>query len=1004
MASRRNTSARTRLSLGLAAVLTLSWAAALPTPVLAGPMQATSVAHLTVPVQSSSVAACTHAAGATSCELWASAGTLDVADRSLPVWGFSGSADGAAGLPGPVLEATAGDRVTVTFHNGLPAAAGALSFLVPGAVQSTGPDRTGVVTGSSATYSFLADRPGSFLYEAGHTGDGVRQVAMGLFGALVVRPADASASAYGATTGTTYDDEAVLVLSEIDPALNGAPDPTSFDLRSYAPRYRLINGKVAPRTDAIATGPGHTVLLRLVNAGLQDHFMSVLGADQTVVGQDADPAPHALGATVAEVRSGSSVESMVHIPADSGLRYAVYETAHRLDNNGSFYGTSGMLDTGGMLTFLDATAGATASAAAPVTSSSGVTPAAAATGPVTVHANVSVDPSTTVQRVEFRVDDATTAPGTGTAMTLTAGSTYAGDVTVTTFAALSPGRHTAYVRAEDASNVWGAPSTASFTVATGGPVTNAQTVSPSTVNGTQNVVLQATGSDVAMGGTVHAAEYWVGTPGAEGTGTALTLSAPDTATTAESATIPASALSTEGITTVSVHSLDSWGVWGPTVTVPVSVDRTGPATSGITTSPNPTNGTGSTADPTSFRVDATVTDPVVAGVASMASGAEAFIDVPGALGTGAPLLANSPTGPTAPSPLAPVGVAFHAFLPMSQLTPLPDGVHTIYVRGHDAAGNWGGVATGSITLDRVSPAVTSFTASPSSTSTSTTLTVAGTDNASLLAKGEWWDGADPGVGRGSAFTFTPANPLTTTVVVSVAGWPVGTHTLHARLQDAAGNWSATANRNVTVTAPNLIFADGFESNGVTAWNGGRIGAATVNTAAAMNGTYGLATTVSGTASAGYVIDTTPNAEPAFHAQFQFNPHGFVTGNTGAVTLLAARNAANQTVTLVQYNRLNNGQAQIRAGALGTAGTTYTSWYGIGAASSTVAHTIRIDWSSTARSLALVIDGVSKQTLTGLTNTALRVDTTWFGVSGGLSGASNGTPYLDTFTSTRVTLP
>ena len=44
-----------------------------------------------------------------------------------------------------------------------------------------------------------------------------------------------------------FDDEAVLVLSEIDPALT-TPDPATFDMRNYKPTYFLINGKAYPDT------------------------------------------------------------------------------------------------------------------------------------------------------------------------------------------------------------------------------------------------------------------------------------------------------------------------------------------------------------------------------------------------------------------------------------------------------------------------------------------------------------------------------------------------------------------------------------------------------------------------------------------------------------------------------------------------------------------------------------------------------------------------------------
>ncbi len=45
---------------------------------------------------------------------------------------------------------------------------------------------------------------------------------MGLLGALIVRPADGSRTAYGAGTGTDYDQEYLYLLTEADP---GCPLP-----------------------------------------------------------------------------------------------------------------------------------------------------------------------------------------------------------------------------------------------------------------------------------------------------------------------------------------------------------------------------------------------------------------------------------------------------------------------------------------------------------------------------------------------------------------------------------------------------------------------------------------------------------------------------------------------------------------------------------------------------------------------------------------------------------
>src|ERR1700710_1885298 len=162
----------------------------------------------------------------------AGAGTTTFLGRTLDIWGFSTSPTSGPSAPGPVLVVPQGVTVDVTLHNGV--AGQQMSLAFPGqrhvAVGSAvGDDVTGVVTGDTRTYRFTASRPGTFVYEAGHTGNGTRQGAMGLPGAVLVRPADGTA--FGAGAGmpdASYQDEAVLALSEIDPRLNA--DPSGFDM------------------------------------------------------------------------------------------------------------------------------------------------------------------------------------------------------------------------------------------------------------------------------------------------------------------------------------------------------------------------------------------------------------------------------------------------------------------------------------------------------------------------------------------------------------------------------------------------------------------------------------------------------------------------------------------------------------------------------------------------------------------------------------------------------
>src|SRR5665811_100851 len=302
---------------------------------------------------------CTVSGTTDTCDLYAMAGTTSMLGGApINIWGFSTTgAAGTATAPGPLLVVNQDDTVTVTLHNQIAGQNVSLAF--PGqpttaftAGLSATAEETGVATGVTSTYTFTAGRAGTFIYEAGHTANGTRQVAMGLAGALVVRPADGTAS--GAVAGypsTPYDDDAVVVLSEIDPALNAAP--ATFDMRNFAPAYRLINGKPFPSTDLISTDQGHKVLLRYVNVGSQTHSMSLLGDDQTQVAQDGHELKYAETEVAMAVDPGATADTLVTMPSGPEAKITLFEAARRLDNNGQTTADPLSLAFGGMLTFLD---------------------------------------------------------------------------------------------------------------------------------------------------------------------------------------------------------------------------------------------------------------------------------------------------------------------------------------------------------------------------------------------------------------------------------------------------------------------------------------------------------------------------------------------------------------------------------------------------------------------------------------------------------------------------
>ena len=183
--------------------------------------------------------------------------------NTMYMWGYA-QGGGAFQHPGPVLCVNQGDTVTVILNNTLPEA---VSIMFPGqegvlangapaqpqfdATTSQLTSLTNIAAaGGSVTYSFVAASPGTYIYESGTNPQ--KQVRMGLFGALVVRPTAGANHVYNrADSQFTPDEEFMVLLSEIDPYQHQAAEAgTPFNLNDYQPRYWLINGRGFP--DSIA--------------------------------------------------------------------------------------------------------------------------------------------------------------------------------------------------------------------------------------------------------------------------------------------------------------------------------------------------------------------------------------------------------------------------------------------------------------------------------------------------------------------------------------------------------------------------------------------------------------------------------------------------------------------------------------------------------------------------------------------------------------------------------
>ncbi|MGC9669582.1 multicopper oxidase domain-containing protein [Planosporangium sp. 12N6] len=935
-----------------------------------------------------------------TCDLWAKPSTAvlpGLADP-VPIWGFASTADATATSPGPVLVVDQGDTVTITVHNGL---SRNLSLALP-AMTGVAPDTVGAAPGASRAYTFTANRPGTYLYEAGHTPDGGRQAAMGLVGAMVVRAPAAGGrpSAYG-DTASGYDDEAVMVLTEVDPALNTSADPYSFDLRAVAPKYRLINGKAFPETEPVATDVGRTVLLRYVNAGVLAHPMTTLGVDQLVVGQDSRPTGYPEAAVTVPLAPGNTVDAVVTVPGGpDGRRFIVYESGGQLNNNGQRYGAvkvgvSPQSAFGGMMTFLDTNPQPpSGDHVGPVTTRVSAAPdPASALNPLTVTADFTDVPNggSTVDRAEVVVDDLSIGEGTGTPFQGTFGATTVTGATATVAPAdlqkLTQGRHTLWVRAHDSAGNWGVVNSTTVNLAVTGAATTGLVVTPNPTAGLADLAVSATGDDSAVGGTVTAAEYFVDSVGENGTGKPLTLGQPGAKVVAETGTVPAATVAglAEGRHSILVHSRDSAGLWGPMAMVDLIVDRTGPTMLQGAVVPSTTNGrNGSPSDPTYLRINAAFTDAVSGGVNSGIAAAEGFIDTAGANGAGFTFQSLDGSFDTATENT-------YGLVPLSELNRFADGSHQILVHARDAAGNWGPLTALTFTVDRVAPVVSALAGVPRSAGT-VSLTANATDTQSGIAAAEWYEGADPGVGFGKPVTVTATGPATAGLSVTVSGLANGNHTFWVRAKDAAGNWNKAVATTVTVNPATQIFADTFDSGNANAWSQ-RVGTVQVSPSAAFSNSNALIVTGKTPA---YVVDNTPAAERTLHAQFGFAAGTYSTNGT-VIDLFQGRSSTGAAVLTVQYQTTTAGVSQLRVGVQTSTGWKYSAW-------STVpktAVTVRVDWANATNGTAtLSVEGSGVGTATGNTS-ANRIESAALGVvAASGTGAVSGTAAIDNYTSNR----
>lgn len=258
---------------------------------------------------------------------------------SFRMWGFADGENGIPQYPGPTIRADQGQLLQIVVHNtdvpqdvsldllgqtGVCVKLDADPACLSGAALESAVAQTGDV--NTLTYEFTPDKPGTYMYQSGVNPQ--VQVDMGLVGALIIDPdptvtfadaANGTVTANGVSSAdwharglayhdaeTAYDREYLFFLSETDPKLHyyaelGQLD--NWDNAGYRSTLFFINGRNAPDTLAadrvsqlpnqpygslVLMHPGQRILLRVLNAGRNQHPLHLHGNHFMQVARDGN--------------------------------------------------------------------------------------------------------------------------------------------------------------------------------------------------------------------------------------------------------------------------------------------------------------------------------------------------------------------------------------------------------------------------------------------------------------------------------------------------------------------------------------------------------------------------------------------------------------------------------------------------------------------------------------------------------------------------------------------
>lgn len=231
-------------------------------------------------------------------------------------WGFNGS------MPGPLIEATQGDRVRIIVHNKLPEATSVHwhGLEVPIAMDGVpGLTQDPIPPEGKFVYEFDLHQFGTFFYHS----HGAMQEIIGMVGLFVIHPRVQIAPTVDHDFGLIVQEFAILPLSTV-------PNTVSEEFNFFT-----INGRSGPFTTPLVVRLGSRVRIRFMNLSAMDHHpMHVHGHTFWITGTEGGRIPESAwipsNNVLVAVGQSRDVEFIANNPGDWMLHCHI---PHHMMNN-----------------------------------------------------------------------------------------------------------------------------------------------------------------------------------------------------------------------------------------------------------------------------------------------------------------------------------------------------------------------------------------------------------------------------------------------------------------------------------------------------------------------------------------------------------------------------------------------------------------------------------------------------------------------------------------------